>query len=178
MAAIPTVLAWDCEQRLFTPAAVSRLRSPPSSSTSSPPAAAAAREATVATLAPDQKKYMRPNRRFFFCRRQLRLWPHRQHEPRAARRTRLSFYRGDTCDFGFPVMNRPHGVAQLLAKMGRGEVPQIVEESHPQHGVVRAFCFFVQPGFLFYRTTSSSRRRTASSPRQLCASFYRASFFV
>jgi len=35
---------------------------------------------------------------------------------------------GDTCDFGFPVMNRPHGVAQLLAKIARGEVPRIVED--------------------------------------------------
>ena len=34
----------------------------------------------------------------------------------------------NTCDFGFPVMNRPHGVQQLLNKIDAGEVPQLVED--------------------------------------------------
>lgn len=34
----------------------------------------------------------------------------------------------NTCDMGFPVMNRPHGVTQLLAKLDAGELPQLTEE--------------------------------------------------
>lgn len=33
---------------------------------------------------------------------------------------------GNTCDFGFPVMNRPHGVSQLLAKMAAGQAHTIL----------------------------------------------------